>query len=170
MPALEHHLRRFVGPEGDAPLFVGSTGLRLRPSNFGVIWETARRRVDLKWVRFHDLRHFAATMFASTGASTKEIMSRGGWKSVAMVVRYEHASEERDATLAQSLNAFTMGDNVVPLTQGLPGDRARGARGEGEGEGGVLGLPPLTSENDMESSGGETRTLNLAVNSRLLCH
>lgn len=35
-------------------------------------------------MRFHDLRHFAATKFAPTGASTKEIMSRGGWRSVAM--------------------------------------------------------------------------------------
>jgi hypothetical protein len=170
MPALEDHLRRFVGPESNAPLFLGATGRRLRPSNFGVIWETARRRVDLKWVRFHDLRHFAATMFASTGASTKEIMSRGGWKSVAMVVRYEHASEERDAQLAQGLNAFTMGDNVAPLTHEFSGDRARGARDERQVEGEVVELPPLTSENDEESSGGETRTLNLAVNSRLLCH
>ena len=117
MPALEDHLRRFVGPESDAPLFLGATGRRLRPSNFGVIWETARRRADLKWVRFHDLRHFAATMFASTGASTKEIMSRGGWKSVAMVVRYEHASEERDALLAQALNQLAESSNVVPIAQ-----------------------------------------------------
>ena len=28
-------------------------------------------------------------------------------------------------------------------------------------EGEVLDLPPLTSENEEESSGGETRTLNL---------
>ena len=55
MPALESHLRRFVGPENDAPLFLGATGLRLRPSNFWVIWEPARRRIDPKWVRFHDL-------------------------------------------------------------------------------------------------------------------
>ncbi len=27
-------------------------------------------------------------------------MSRGGWKSVVMVVRYEHASEERDPPLS----------------------------------------------------------------------
>ena len=47
MPALEDHLRRFVGPESDAPLFLGATGLRLRPSNFWVIWETARRRAGL---------------------------------------------------------------------------------------------------------------------------
>jgi len=55
---------------------------------------------------------------------TKEIMNRGGWKSVAMVVRYEHASEERDAQLAQALNAFTAGDNVVPITHERSGDRA----------------------------------------------
>ena len=47
---------------------------------------------------------------------------------------------------------------------------ARVARDEGVVEGEVLDLPPMTSENEDESSGGETRTLNLAVNSRLLCH
>ena len=83
------------------------------------------------WVRFHDLRHFAATMFATTGASTKEIMSRGGWKSVAMVVRYEHASEERDAFLAEALNQYTQGSNVVPITKEARGDRARSARRRG---------------------------------------
>jgi hypothetical protein len=44
------------------------------------------------------------------------------------------------------------------------------ARTTTEGERGAGRSPPLTSENDEESSGGETRTLNLAVNSRLLCH
>ena len=57
-----------------------------------------------------------------------------------------------------------------PLTHELSGDRARGVRDEGEVEGEVLELSPLTSANGEESSGGETRTLNLAVNSRLLCH
>jgi hypothetical protein len=48
--------------------------------------------------------------------------------------------------------------------------RARSARIKGEVEGEMLNLPPLTSENETKCSGGETRTLNLAVNSRLLCH
>jgi integrase len=173
LPALEHHLTHFVGPGSDAPLFLGATGERLRPSNFWVIWDAARRRAGLRWVRFHDLRHFAATMFASTGASTREIMSRGGWKSVAMVVRYEHASEERDALLAQALNPYALGSNVVPFASESEGDRARSAHddvGTEESEGELLELHPLTSENDEECSGGETRTLNLAVNSRLLCH
>ena len=89
---------------------------------------------------------------------------------MAMVVRYEHASDERDALLAQALNPFTMGGNIVPIAHEFMGDRARSARDEGEVEGEVLDLPPLTSENDEQCSGGETRTLNLAVNSRLLCH
>jgi hypothetical protein len=39
------------------------------------------------------------------------------------VVRYERAFEERDVLLAQGPNAFTMGDNVVPPTHELSGDR-----------------------------------------------
>jgi hypothetical protein len=87
-----------------------------------------------------------------------------------MVVRYEHASEERDALLAQALNRFAESSNVVPIASTSPGDRTGSARDDPEVEGELLDLPPLTSENEEESSGGETRTLNLAVNSRLLCH
>jgi hypothetical protein len=109
-------------------------------------------------------------MFASTGASTKEIMSRGGWKSVTMVVRDEHASEERDASLADALNPDTQTGIVAPIGLRDKNDRARSAH-EGESStGNEEGAPPLTWENDARSSGGETRTLNLAVNSRLLCH
>ena len=109
-------------------------------------------------------------MFASTGASTKEIMSRGGWKSVTMVVRYEHASEERDALLADALNPFTQGGIVVPLWSKSGGDRARSAHDSDATEAVVLGPHALSRDFVQESSEGETRTLNLAVNSRLLCH
>ena len=153
LSALEDHLQRFVGPESDAPLFLGATGKRLRPSNFGVIWQAARRRAGLEWVRFHDLRHFAATMFAATGASTKEIMSRGGCKSVAMVVRYEHAFEELDALLAQALNPYTLNENVVPISTAPESARARSAHDDPEVEGEVLELPALTSENEAKAPG-----------------
>jgi hypothetical protein len=159
-----------LGPRSTPPLFVGATGEPLRPSGLWNIWERSRRQARCETIRFHDLRHFAATMFASTGASTKEIMSRGGWRSVTMVVRYGHASDERDALLADALNPFTQGRIVVPL-QFPPGrDRARSAH-DGEGvEGEVAPLHAVSCGDADESSGGETRTLNLAVNSRLLCH
>ncbi len=57
LPALEDHLRRFVGSESDAPLFTGATGERLRPSNFWVIWETARRRAALSCVGVQVIPH-----------------------------------------------------------------------------------------------------------------
>jgi hypothetical protein len=104
------------------------------------------------------------------GASTKEIMSRGGWKSVAMVVRYEHASEERDALLADALNPYTQAGIVVPIGIGHEKDRARSAHERDDHISDLVDAPPLTSGYEEESSGGETRTLNLAVNSRLLCH
>jgi hypothetical protein len=44
-----------------------------------------------------------------------------------MVARYEHASEERDALLAQELNPYTKGSNVVPIAPVSEGDRARSA-------------------------------------------
>jgi hypothetical protein len=109
-------------------------------------------------------------MFATTGASTKEIMSRGGWRSVAMVVRYEHSSEERDAYLADALNPFTEGWNGPHIGIDFTEDRARSAHDESDPDGEEVVVPSLTSEDVEESSGGETRTLNLAVNSRLLCH
>jgi hypothetical protein len=44
MPVLEDHLRRFVGPESDAPLLRSATAERLYTRNFWVIWTAAGRR------------------------------------------------------------------------------------------------------------------------------
>jgi hypothetical protein len=73
-------------------------------------------------------------------------------QSVAMVVRYEHASEER-ATLCSLKNSCTKGSNVVPIAES-PGDRARGMRDECEVEGEVLEPPTLNSENEEKCSRG----------------
>ena len=60
------------------------------------------------------------------GALPKEIMIRGGRKSVAMVVQYEYTSEERDAFLARALNRYTEGSDVVQIVKEFESDRARG--------------------------------------------
>jgi hypothetical protein len=86
--------------------------------------------------------------------------------------KYSCATEERDAFLAQALNQFAEPSNMDPITNASPGDRTRSAHDlETEGDDGeVFDLDPLIRENEEECSGGETRTHNLAVNSRLLCH
>jgi len=58
-------------------------------------------------MHFHDLRHFAGTVAAQAGATTRDLMARGGWSSPQMVVRYMHTSEERDAHLASERDRLT---------------------------------------------------------------
>lgn len=43
------------------------------------------------------------------GASLREVMARGSWKSVSMVACYQHASDERDTLLAKSMPSLLSG-------------------------------------------------------------
>jgi hypothetical protein len=109
----------FVGPAVDAPVFTGRTGQPLRPRGIEDAWRAAREEVGLPSMRFHDLRHFAGTMAAAAGASTKEVMARGGWSSPQMALRYEHATQERDRFIAHALESFAGpgdADANAPLT------------------------------------------------------
>jgi integrase len=55
-----------------------NTGRYLQRGNFSrQVWEPAVARAGLKGLRFHDLRHTAATLAAATGATTRELSS--GW-------------------------------------------------------------------------------------------
>ena len=129
MQVLVDHLNSFVSPAVDAPLFVGRTGLPLRPQGLEEAWRSAREEVGLAALRFHDLRHFAGTMAAAAGASTKEVMARGGWSSPQMALRYEHATHDRDRFIAHSLEALSQpvaqGPDRPLVTAEDRGDRAR---------------------------------------------
>ncbi len=50
------------------------------------------------------LRHTGNTLAASTGASTKELMSRMGHTSPRAALIYQHATSERDQALAEALS------------------------------------------------------------------
>jgi integrase len=103
---LAEHVNASVGTEADAPVFTGNTGQPLRPGAFWRAWNKARESTGLTQFHFHDLRHFAATQFSATEASTREVMERDGWKSAPMVIRYQHATSERDIALAEYLPAL----------------------------------------------------------------
>jgi len=129
MTLIEEHLRTFVGPAADAALFNGRTGLPQRPQGLEEAWRSAREEVGLPELRFHDLRHFAGTMAAAAGASTREVMARGGWSSPQMALRYEHATRDRDRFIAHALEALAESAREAPnrptVTAGDRGDRAR---------------------------------------------
>ncbi len=55
-------------------------------------WERAREAADLADVRFHDLRHTAASYLAMSGASVRDIQEILGHRTLAMAQRYAHLS------------------------------------------------------------------------------
>jgi integrase len=57
-------------------------------------WRVARDSAGLHDVRFHDLRHSAASYLAMSGASLMDIAAILGHKTLAMVKRYSHLSEQ----------------------------------------------------------------------------
>lgn len=65
-----------------------------------------REAVGLPDLHFHDLRHLAATLAASTGAGVKEIMYRIGHSSSQAALRYQHASQQRDRAIADGISGL----------------------------------------------------------------
>lgn len=57
-------------------------------------WREARAVAGLPDFRFHDLRHSAASYLAMSGASLMDIAAILGHKTLAMVKRYSHLSEQ----------------------------------------------------------------------------
>ena len=57
-------------------------------------WQAARADAGLRDFRFHDLRHSAASYLAMSGASLMDIAAILGHKTLAMVKRYSHLSEQ----------------------------------------------------------------------------
>lgn len=99
------HLATFVGAGPEAHVFAGAKGGLLRPHVLQSAWDQARQATGLNHLHLHDLRHSGNTWAASTGASTKELMARMGHTTSDAALRYQHASEDRDAEIAAALSA-----------------------------------------------------------------
>jgi integrase len=105
IPAVADHLAWYPTPGPDALVFTAHGNAPLRKSNFNRrVWQPALSAAGLTGLRFHDLRHTGNTLAASTGASTKELMSRMGHASPRAALIYQHATPERDRLLAEALS------------------------------------------------------------------
>jgi integrase len=91
---------------------------RLRRSNFRPIWNAARTKAGAPELHFHDLRHVGGTLAAATGASVKELMARLGHSSTRAALIYQHATRDRDQSIAEALGGLvqqvrtTRGDDL----------------------------------------------------------
>ena len=88
-----------------------------QPLPYSTFWrhfDKARKRAQLPKTRFHDLRHYAGTRYAQTGATLKEIQDRLGHRTVAAAMRYQHAGNE--ARLAELAAAAARPRRATPST------------------------------------------------------
>ena len=102
-------------------------------------WMPATRAAGVEGLRFHDLRHTAATLAIAAGANTRELMERMGHTSPAVALRYQHVMAGRDHAIAAAL------DELVQAAANLPPERpaeapsgtlvARNRRAKSEGPG-----------------------------------
>ncbi len=84
-------------------VFAGKTGIT--PFDIRKPWYGALHATGLQDVRFHDLRHTAASFLAKQGASLAEIGAILGHKSATMTKRYTHFAETHLRGVVEKMNA-----------------------------------------------------------------
>ena len=77
---------------------------------FEKVWREARQKASIKDFRFHDLRHSCASYLAMNGATTAEIAAVLGHKTLVMVKRYSHLSDEHVRGVVERTAEKVLGD------------------------------------------------------------
>jgi integrase len=100
---MREHLRFHAAHGSKGLVFIGPKGGVLRRNNFNPIWRKACVAAGVPDAHFHDLRHTGGTLAATTGATIKELMARLGHSSPRAAMIYQHATRDRDKTIADGL-------------------------------------------------------------------
>jgi integrase len=79
------------------------------PVDFRTAWDRALRHAGIQDFRFHDLRHSAASYLAMNGATLRELADILGHRSLEMVRRYSHLTEQHTAAIVASMNDTIFG-------------------------------------------------------------
>lgn len=105
--SLSEHLDRYAEDDDEGLVFPDRDGGPMRRSNFRRrVWKPATRKAEVEGLRFHDLRHTAATLAAASGASLRSLMARIGHSSSAAALRYQHVLADQDAEIVDYLERF----------------------------------------------------------------
>ena len=74
------------------------------------MFEKALIEAQIEDFRWHDLRHTTGSYIAMQGASSAEIAAVLGHKSLSMVKRYSHISEDHSTGILEKMNQSIFGD------------------------------------------------------------
>ena len=92
------HQQRMVGSLFVFPRKDGQAPMEVRKQ-----WEKALKEADIADFTFHDLRHTAASYLAMSGATLTEISHILGHKTLQMVKRYSHFSEQHTVKILERM-------------------------------------------------------------------
>ncbi|MFI7300786.1 tyrosine-type recombinase/integrase [Streptomyces sp. NPDC050121] len=106
LPDIRNHLKVYAESGADGRVFIGAKKATPRRNHFNRLWHKACSDAGIKGLHFHDLRHTGNTLAASTGASTRELMSRMGHSTARAALIYQHASAERDRLIADAVSGL----------------------------------------------------------------
>ena len=127
--ALAEHLSLYAEAGPDGLVFSAERGGPIRRSNFTRrVWMPTTRAAGVEGLRFHDLRHTAATLAVAAGASTRELMVRMGHSSSAAALRYQHVMTGRDAAIAAGLDELVQAASARAQDPTAVGSGTRVAR------------------------------------------
>lgn len=100
---LREQLDERTGADPVSPVLASDHGGRVSQTQLDNAWRVAREKAGRPGFRFHDLRHTGLTLYAQQGATLAELLHRGGHSDVAVALRYQHATAERDRALTARL-------------------------------------------------------------------
>ncbi|RYD50550.1 MAG: site-specific integrase [Sphingobacteriales bacterium] len=78
-------------------------------------WQRAMKHAGLENFRFHDLRHTAASYLAMNKATLMEIAAVLGHRTLQMVQRYSHLTEQHTAEVVRKMNERMFATSATPL-------------------------------------------------------
>lgn len=97
-PKTKAGYREIEYPQFVIDLFNGCEGklINYNPNSLYNAFSKALKRNNIPHFRFHDLRHYSASILHALGYPDKYILSRGGWKSTNVLNKvYKHALAEK---------------------------------------------------------------------------
>lgn len=99
----EERLRAGSGWDDGDLVFASTVGTPLDASNIRVVYRAMLKQAELPLIRFHDLRHTAATLLLEAGVHPRAVADRLGHATPSLVMNtYGHVTErmQREATAA----------------------------------------------------------------------
>jgi len=160
------HSRRFLIISASTKRTASSRSGSVAPARYSILWSSLRRnwfhpalkKAELPMIRFHDLRHTAATLLLSQNLNPKIVQERLGHTQIATTIDiYGHVIPSMQKEASDRLDHLFTGEKTGHWLQNGYSKRGKPAPPEGAG--------PVSRRNHGGGFGraGGTRTLDLLL-------